>query len=67
MKTVVVYSSKYGSTKGIAEFIADKRRQQNAGGRTRSRPGPQPRRLRCLRHWKCRLYDPLVKGGGRSL
>jgi menaquinone-dependent protoporphyrinogen oxidase len=28
MKTVVVYASKYGSTKGIAEFIAEKLRQQ---------------------------------------
>lgn len=27
MKTVVVYASKYGSTKGIAEFIAEKLRQ----------------------------------------
>ena len=28
MKTIVVYASKYGSTKGIAEFIAEKLRQQ---------------------------------------
>ncbi|MGZ5502443.1 MAG: flavodoxin domain-containing protein [Halobacteriota archaeon] len=28
MKTVVVYASKYGSTKGIAQFIAEKLRQQ---------------------------------------
>jgi menaquinone-dependent protoporphyrinogen oxidase len=28
MKTVVVYASKYGSTKGIAEFIAETLRQQ---------------------------------------
>jgi hypothetical protein len=28
MKTVVVYASKYGSTKGMAEFIAEKLRQQ---------------------------------------
>jgi menaquinone-dependent protoporphyrinogen oxidase len=28
MKTVVVYASKYGSTKGVAEFIAEKLRQQ---------------------------------------
>lgn len=28
MKTVVVYTSKYGSTTGIAEFIAEKLRQQ---------------------------------------
>ncbi len=28
MKTVVVYASKYGSTKGIAEFIAEKLQQQ---------------------------------------
>jgi menaquinone-dependent protoporphyrinogen oxidase len=28
MKTVVVYASKYGSTKGIAELIAEKLRQQ---------------------------------------
>ena len=28
MKTVVAYASKYGSTKGIAEFIAEKLRQQ---------------------------------------
>ncbi len=28
MKTVVVYASKYGTTKGIAEFIAEKLRQQ---------------------------------------
>jgi len=30
MNTVVVYASKYGSTKGIAEFIAEKLRQQGA-------------------------------------
>jgi menaquinone-dependent protoporphyrinogen oxidase len=30
MKTVVVYASKYGSTKGIAEFIAEKLRQHGA-------------------------------------
>ena len=28
MKTVVVYASKYGSTKGIAEFIAEKLQQR---------------------------------------
>jgi menaquinone-dependent protoporphyrinogen oxidase len=28
MKVVVAYASKYGSTKGIAEFVADKLRQQ---------------------------------------
>lgn len=30
MKAIVVYASKYGSTKGIAEFIAEKLRQHGA-------------------------------------
>jgi menaquinone-dependent protoporphyrinogen IX oxidase len=33
MTAIAVYASKYGSTKGIAEFIAEKLRQPwNAGG-----------------------------------
>jgi len=35
MKAIVVYASKYGSTKGIAEFIAEKLRQQGTQAEVR--------------------------------
>jgi len=35
MKAIVVYASKYGSTKGIAEFIAEKLRQQGTEAEAR--------------------------------
>jgi menaquinone-dependent protoporphyrinogen oxidase len=36
MKAIVVYTSKYGSTKGIAEFISEKLRQQGTQAEVRS-------------------------------
>jgi menaquinone-dependent protoporphyrinogen oxidase len=36
LKALVVYASKYGSTKGIAEFIVEKLRQQ--GTQAEARP-----------------------------
>jgi len=35
MKAIVVYASKYGSTRGIAEFIAEKLRQQGTQAEVR--------------------------------